>query len=125
MSLLLLYLKVLSIPCGTSIYTISIYTITCQSCTLITSQQAISFRALGQGFCQIDGSRIWPVLVHTADVEDDQDIFWDHRSIMPSVHLINGVAIAWTFKKQSVTTLHSTGSEIASLTSGVKKKSPR
>jgi hypothetical protein len=45
----------------------------------------------------------------------------DHRSITSSIHLINCIDIGWKFKKQAVTTLYSTGSEITSLTSGVKK----
>jgi hypothetical protein len=58
-------------------------------------------------------------LVTTADADHDRDIR-DRRYITSSIHIINGVAIAWKCKKREVTTLHSTGSEITSLTSGVK-----
>jgi hypothetical protein len=45
----------------------------------------------------------------------------DRQSITSHIHLLNGVAVAWKCKKQNISTLHSTGSEITSLTSGVKK----
>jgi hypothetical protein len=37
------------------------------------------------------------------------------------MHLLNGVIFTWKCKKQVISTLHSTRSEITSLTSGVKK----
>jgi hypothetical protein len=54
------------------------------------------------------------VLVNTADADHARDIR-DHRSITSSID------VAWKYKKQAVTTLHSAGSETTSLTSGVKK----
>jgi hypothetical protein len=45
----------------------------------------------------------------------------DRYSISSSLHVLNGVVIAWKCKTQSVSTLYSTGSEIISLTAEVKK----
>jgi hypothetical protein len=59
-------------------------------------------------------------LVNTADAYYARDIR-DQRSVTSHMHLLNGVIVAWKCKKQSISTLHSTGSEITSLTSGVKK----
>jgi hypothetical protein len=59
-------------------------------------------------------------LVNTADVDYACDIR-DRRSIMSHIHLLNGVIVAWKCRNVSITTLHSTGSEITSLISGVKK----
>jgi hypothetical protein len=60
------------------------------------------------------------VLVNTADADHARDIH-ERRFITSSTHLLNGVEITWKYKKQVFTTLHSTGSEITALTSGVKK----
>jgi hypothetical protein len=60
------------------------------------------------------------VLVNSSDADYARDIR-DRRSVTSHIHLINGVAVAWKCKKQTISTLHSTGSEITSLTSGVKK----
>jgi hypothetical protein len=57
--------------------------------------------------------------VNTSDADHARDIH-DRRSTTYTIHLFNGVATAWKCKKQSTTTLHSTGSEIVSLATGVK-----
>jgi hypothetical protein len=65
-----------------------------------------------------------PVLVNTADVDYSCGIRDRHsvrRSVTSHIHLLDGVIVACEYKNQSITTLHSTGSEITSLTSGVKK----
>jgi hypothetical protein len=51
---------------------------------------------------------------HARDIRD-----W--RYVSSSLHLLNGVAVYCRCKKQATTTLHSTGSDIISLSSGVKK----
>jgi hypothetical protein len=60
------------------------------------------------------------VLFNSADDDHARDIR-DRRSVSSSPHLLNGVVVAWSCKKQALSTLHSTGSEIISLTTGVKK----
>jgi hypothetical protein len=45
----------------------------------------------------------------------------DRHSIVPSLHLLNGLIVAWKCKKQSVSTLRSTGCEIISLATGIMK----
>jgi hypothetical protein len=54
------------------------------------------------------------------DADHAQDIH-NHRLVTSSIQLLDGVAVAWKCKKQAIKTLHSTGSEITSLISGVKK----
>jgi hypothetical protein len=41
--------------------------------------------------------------------------------VSSSLHLLNGAIVAWICKNQSISTLHSTGSEIISLLSDIKK----
>jgi hypothetical protein len=76
----------------------------------------------GKGSAEYLSPRIGTVLVNTADANHARDIR-DRRSITSSIHLLNGmaIAIAWKCKEQAVMALHSTGSEITALTSGVKK----
>jgi hypothetical protein len=74
----------------------------------------------GKGSAEYISPKFGTVLVHTADANNARDIR-DPRSFTSSIHPLNGVTIAWKCKKQAVTTLHSTGSEIAALTSGIKK----
>jgi hypothetical protein len=74
----------------------------------------------GKGKAEYLSPEYGTVLVNTADADHARDIR-DCGSITSNIHLINGVAIAWKYKNQAVTTLHSTGSELNSLTSGVKK----
>jgi hypothetical protein len=59
-------------------------------------------------------------LVNSADADHAHDI-QDRRSVSSSLHLLNGVLVACKCKNQSISTLHSTGSEIISLSGGVKK----
>jgi hypothetical protein len=37
------------------------------------------------------------------------------RSVSASFHLLNGVIVSWSCKKQPITTLHSSGAELTSL----------
>jgi hypothetical protein len=60
-------------------------------------------------------------LVNAEDADYARNIH-DRCSVTSHIHLLNRVVGAWTCKKQSITTYHSTDSEITSLTSGVKKK---
>jgi hypothetical protein len=59
-------------------------------------------------------------LINSADADHARDIH-DCRSVFSSLHLLNGVVVTWRCKKQAISTLRSTGSEIISLTDGVKK----
>jgi hypothetical protein len=74
----------------------------------------------GKGTSEFLPPEYGTVLVNTADADYARDIC-DRRSIMSHIHLLNGDIVAWKCKNQSISTLHSTGSEITSLTSGVKK----
>jgi hypothetical protein len=46
-------------------------------------------------------------LINSADADHAHDIR-DRCSVSPSHHLLNGIAIAWKYKKQSMSMLHST-----------------
>jgi hypothetical protein len=105
-----LYLKGWNIPC-----VICIYSDIRAALSTNVLWLCIGAKAQRNTFPQND-----TVLVNTADADHAWDIR-DCRSITSSIHLMNGVDIAWKCKKQAVATLHSTGSEITSLTSGVKK----
>jgi hypothetical protein len=59
-------------------------------------------------------------LVNTAGADYARGIH-DHRSVRSHIHLFNRVFFACKCKNRFITTLHSTGSEITSLTSSVKK----
>jgi hypothetical protein len=59
-------------------------------------------------------------LINYVDADHARDIH-DRRSVSSSIHILNGVFIAYRCKKQTTSTLHSTGSEIVSLSAGVKK----
>jgi hypothetical protein len=58
------------------------------------------------------------VLVNSANANHARDIR-DRRCVSSSLHLLNGIIVAWSCKKQNISTLHSTGSKIISLWSGV------
>jgi hypothetical protein len=58
-------------------------------------------------------------LINFSDADHASDI-GDHRSASYSLYLLNGILFAWRSKKQTVSTLHSCGSELISLASGVK-----
>jgi hypothetical protein len=60
------------------------------------------------------------VLVNSANANHARDIR-DRRCVSSSLHLLNGIIVAWSCKKQNISTLHSTGSKIISLWSGVQK----
>jgi hypothetical protein len=51
----------------------------------------------------------------------DAHSIWVRWSVTSSIHLLNGVVVALKYKKHVVTVLHSTGSKITSLASGIKK----
>jgi hypothetical protein len=74
----------------------------------------------GKGTAEFLPPEFGNVLVNTADADYARDIR-NRGLVMSYIHLLNGVIVAWRCKQQSITTLHSTGSEITSLTSGVKK----
>jgi hypothetical protein len=59
-------------------------------------------------------------LVNAADADYARD-FRDRRSVTSHIHLLNGIIVAWKCKKQSIKTLHCTGSDIKLLTSGVNR----
>jgi hypothetical protein len=65
------------------------------------------------------GPEFGTCFVNTSDADHARDIR-DRRSTMSTIHLLNGVAVSWLCKKQSVSTLHSTGSEIIALATGAK-----
>jgi hypothetical protein len=54
------------------------------------------------------------ILVNTADADYAHGIR-DPQSITSHMHLLNGVIVTWKCKTQSITTLHSTGSDITPL----------
>jgi hypothetical protein len=74
----------------------------------------------GKGTAEFIPPEYGTVLVSTTDADYARDIRELH-SITSHIHLLNGLILAWKCKKQSISTLHSTGSEITSLASGVKK----
>jgi hypothetical protein len=60
------------------------------------------------------------VLVNRSNSDYARDIH-DRRSITSHIHLLNGVAVAWKCKKQTISNLNSTGLDITSLISRVKE----
>jgi hypothetical protein len=60
------------------------------------------------------------VLVNSADADHACDIR-DRRSVSSSLHLLSGVIVAWSCNNKSISTVHSTSSEIIYLSSGIKK----
>jgi hypothetical protein len=74
----------------------------------------------GKGTAEFLPPEFGTVLVNAVDADYTSDI-QDCRSVMLYIHLLNGFVVAWKCKKKFITTLHSTGSEITSLVSGVKK----
>jgi hypothetical protein len=59
-------------------------------------------------------------LINSVDADHARDIR-DRRSVSSIIHMINGVVFAYRCKKKATSTLHSTGSEIVSLSAGAKK----
>jgi hypothetical protein len=78
----------------------------------------------GKGSVEYLSPEYITILVHTVDADHSMDIC-DLRSFTPSIHILNGVVIAWKCKKQAVTTLHFTGSEIPHLLSQDDESSSR
>jgi hypothetical protein len=68
----------------------------------------------------ISSNEYGTMLINSADADHAHDIR-DIRSISSNLHKLNGVIVSCKSKKQATPTLHSTGSEIVSLTDGVKK----
>jgi hypothetical protein len=58
-------------------------------------------------------------LINLADADHARDIR-DRRSVSSNLHILNNVLVARNRKEQSIYRLHSTGSEIISLSKGVK-----
>jgi hypothetical protein len=65
------------------------------------------------------GPEFGTCFVNTSDADHARDIR-DCRSTTSTIHPFNGVAVLWLCKKQSVSTLHSTGSKIIALSTGAK-----
>jgi hypothetical protein len=65
------------------------------------------------------GPEFGTCFVNISDADHARDIR-DRCSTTSTIHLLNGVAVSWLCKKQSVSTLHSTGSEIIALATGAK-----
>jgi hypothetical protein len=74
----------------------------------------------GNGTADILPPEYCTLLVSTADADYAHDMR-DRCSVTSHMHLLNGVIFAWKCNKQAISIIHSTGSEIKSLTSGVKK----
>jgi hypothetical protein len=72
-----------------------------------------------RGSAEYLGPEVGTCFVNTSDADHARDIR-DRRSTTSTIHLLNGVAVSWLCKKQSVSTLHSTGSEIIALATGAK-----
>jgi hypothetical protein len=72
-----------------------------------------------RGSAEYLGPEYGTCFVNTSDADHARDIR-DRRSTTSTIHLLNGVAGLWICKKQSVSTLHSTGSEIIALATGAK-----
>jgi hypothetical protein len=72
-----------------------------------------------RGSAEYLGPEFGTCFVNTSDADHACDIR-DRRSTTSTIHLINRVAVSWLCKKQSVLTLHSTGSEIIALATGAK-----
>jgi hypothetical protein len=72
-----------------------------------------------RGSAEYLGPEFGTCFVNTSDADHARDIR-NRRSTTSTIHLLNGVAVSWLCKKQSVSTLHSTGSDIIALTTGAK-----
>jgi hypothetical protein len=72
-----------------------------------------------RGSAEYLGPEFGTCFVNTSDADHARDIR-DRRSTTSTIHLLNGVAVSWLCKKQSVSALHSTGSEIIALATGAK-----
>jgi hypothetical protein len=82
--------------------------IVCLRCPL--NKKSLAFH-WGKGTAEFLLPEFGNVLVNTADADYPRDIR-DRPSVTPHIHLINVVIVACKFKKKSITTLHSMGSEI-------------
>jgi hypothetical protein len=72
-----------------------------------------------RGSAEYLGPEFGTYFVNTSDAYHARDIRY-RRSTTSTIHLLNGVAVSWLCKKQSLSTLHSTGSEITALATGAK-----
>jgi WD40 repeat protein len=71
------------------------------------------------GTAKYIGPEFGTCFVNTSNADHACNI-WDRHSTNSTIHLINGVAVAWLFKTHYVSTLHSTGYEFVFLTTGAQ-----
>jgi hypothetical protein len=94
-----------------------------QHLPIVYSAKPLSHKSLtthwARGSAEYLGPEFSTCFVNTSDADHARDIR-DHRSTTSTIHLLNGVTVSWLCKKQYVSTLHSTGSEIIILATGAK-----